>query len=249
MEHQNKQPQKSSVMSKSNEKKSSNNIVTGVTAAAVGGAAGIVVGSVVMPNSADAQEVSPEQPGNGATHHSESQPSHQSHTEAVEVKPEQTGENYVESEPNDPSHELNEPTEPDVIDISPEDVELDGSEPIEPYVSETVPQIDVISCDIIETVDGDQMELAVVNVDGVEVALADINMNGEADLLMCDVNNDGVIDNDEVEDISGQGVSMSLFESESAHAGTQDDFFDDSLMAENDLPDYVNDADVDSFMA
>ena len=57
---------------------------------------------------------------------------------------------------------------------------------------------------------------------------------------MCDANQNQVIDDGELVDVQGEGISMKPLK---AAAGF------DPLFAQNDLPDYVNDADVDSFMA
>ena len=57
---------------------------------------------------------------------------------------------------------------------------------------------------------------------------------------MCDANQNQVIDDGELVDVQGEGISMQPL---------QDAAGFDPLFAQNDLPDYVNDADVDSFMA
>ena len=61
-----------------------------------------------------------------------------------------------------------------------------------------------------------------------------------ADVIVADLNNNGQIDTGEVENVTGAGISMQPFQDA---AGFNPQY------AQNDLPDYVNDADVDNYMA
>ena len=83
------------------------------------------------------------------------------------------------------------------------------------------------------------MDVAVVSVDGQEMGLYDVNQDGTADLLAVDANNDNQITSNEVEDISSEGISMQHLHNE--------------FLAQNDPamqgPDYINDGDVESYMA
>ena len=88
--------------------------------------------------------------------------------------------------------------------------------------------------------DGSQMDIAVLNVNGNEVGVIDANLDGEADALVCDINQNGVIEDGEMEIVQGQGIAMQPL---ADAAGFNPQF------AQNDLPDYVNDADVDTYMA
>jgi len=84
------------------------------------------------------------------------------------------------------------------------------------------------------------MDIAVLNVNGNEVGVIDANLDGEADAMMCDLNQNGVIEQGEIEIVQGQGIAMQPL---ADAAGFNPQF------AQNDLPDYVNDADVHTYMA
>lgn len=112
--------------------------------------------------------------------------------------------------------------------------------PEPPTPEPTTPDVEVLSYDRVTNEDGSQMDIAVVSVDGNEVGVLDVDLDGEADVLMCDLNGNGVIEDNEVQYVSGEGIAMQDF---------QDGAGFNPLYAENDLPDYVNDADVDTYMA
>ena len=104
----------------------------------------------------------------------------------------------------------------------------------------TSDDIEVIGYDRIAADDGSIRDVAVVSAGGNEIAFIDVDLDGEADFIMCDANQNQVIDDGELVDVQGEGISMQPL---------QDAAGFDPLFAQNDLPAYVNDADVDSFMA
>lgn len=112
--------------------------------------------------------------------------------------------------------------------------------PEPPTPEPTTPEVEVLSYDRVTNDDGSQMDIAVVSVDGNEVGVLDVDLDGEADVLMCDLNSNGVIEDNEVQYVSGEGIAMQDFQDASGF---------NPLYAQNDLPDYVNDADVDTYMA
>ena len=99
------------------------------------------------------------------------------------------------------------------------------------------PQVEVLHYETITNEDGSQMDFAVVSIDGQEMGIYDIDQDGIADLLAQDVNNDNQISADEIEDISGEGISMQPFH--------------DEYIAQNDPSgsDYITDGNVESYMA
>lgn len=101
-------------------------------------------------------------------------------------------------------------------------------------------EVEVLGYDRVTNEDGSQMDIAVLNVNGNEVGVIDANLDGEADALVCDINQNGVIEEGEMEIVQGQGIAMQPLQDA---AGFNPQF------AQNDLPDYVNDADVDTYMA
>lgn len=112
-------------------------------------------------------------------------------------------------------------------------------EPVTPEPPKT-DDVEVVGYDRVTNEDGSQMDIAVLNVNGNEVGIIDANLDGEADALVCDLNQNGVIEEGEIEIVQGQGIAMQPF---ADAAGFNPQF------AQNDLPDYVNDADVDTYMA
>lgn len=101
-------------------------------------------------------------------------------------------------------------------------------------------EIEVIGYDRITNEDGSQMDVAVLNVNGNEVGVVDVNLDGEADAIICDANQNGIIEEGEMQIVQGEGIAMQPF---ADAAGFNPQY------AQNDLPDYVNDADVDTYMA
>lgn len=101
-------------------------------------------------------------------------------------------------------------------------------------------EVEVVGYDRVTNEDGSQMDIAVLNVNGNEVGVIDANLDGEADAFVRDLNQNGVIEDGEIEIVQGQGIAMQPL---ADAAGFNPQF------AQNDLPDYVNDADVDTYMA
>ena len=88
--------------------------------------------------------------------------------------------------------------------------------------------------------DGNGMaeNVALVEIDGNEVMLVDIDHDNVADVMITDMNGNGQIDGNEIIDITGEGVGMP----------TMSD--GDLYMAQNDMePDYTNDADMGLYEA
>lgn len=110
----------------------------------------------------------------------------------------------------------------------------------EPPTPEPETEVEVLGYDRVTNEDGSQMDIAVLNVNGNEVGVIDANLDGEADALVCDLNQNGVIEEGEIEIVQGQGIAMRPL---ADAAGFNPQF------AQNELPDYVNDADVDPYMA
>lgn len=101
-------------------------------------------------------------------------------------------------------------------------------------------EVEVLAYDRITNEDGSQMDVAVLNVEGSEIGVVDVDIDGEADVLISDVNQNGVLEEGEYVDVHGQGIAMQPLQEAAGF---------NPLYAENDLPDYVNNADVDTYMA
>lgn len=100
--------------------------------------------------------------------------------------------------------------------------------------------IEVIAFDRETFDDGSQMDIATIKVDGKEMDVIDFDLDGKADLLVSDDNGNGILEDNEYKLIEGEGIEMQPFADAVGFS---------PLFAENDLPDYVNDADVNSYMA
>lgn len=99
-------------------------------------------------------------------------------------------------------------------------------------------EIKVISIDSVEAENGEIMNIALVEYEGENSLLVDVDNNGQLDILIHDDNHDGGIQDSEIHDISSAGICINdLIHTQAIAEG-------DLLYASNDdLPDYVNDAD------
>lgn len=128
------------------------------------------------------------------------------------------------------------PDPPKPEPIKPEPVK---PEPPKPEPPQREPEIEVITYETMTNEDGSQMDVAIVSVDGQRVAFIDGNMDGIADVYVMDANGNGALEESEFIPLEEQNLTMALLQ-EAVDMG-------DSMLAQND--DYVNDADVDDFMA
>ena len=120
--------------------------------------------------------------------------------------------------PSEPQHARNIPNNHDNSDVDAGEVE--------------VTDYQTITYD-----DGSQVDVAVINVDGQDMIVADVDMDGKADIIAADLNGNNQLDADEIIDVTGEGISMATFE---------------AAVAVNELAqanDYINNADVSDFIA
>ena len=214
-------------MKEETKKELKKNVVTGVSGVA-GAAAGVVIGAAVTPEQAEAAEVeveaveTPEEAtashsGASASHSSTAHVSHASH--AVTPEPEPTPEPTPEPEPT-PTPE-------------PEPTPTPG--PVDP-----TSEIEVLGYERVNNQDGTQSDIATVRVQDNIIGVVDADIDGKADVIVCDVNNSGTLEQDEVQNVQSENIAMQPFQQA---AGFQPD------LAQNDLPDYDNNANVDEYMA
>lgn len=107
-------------------------------------------------------------------------------------------------------------------------------------------EIEVLGYEHINTEDGSEMDLVVLSVDGTEVGIVDVDMDGRADVMLADVNGDGVIDENEVVPI--EGVDIAMVDLINAAPGADPMTPGEPQYAQADL-DYTNDANVDMYFA
>ena len=216
-------------MKEETKKELKKNVVTGVSGVA-GAAAGVVIGAAVTPEEAEAAEVeveaveTPEEAtashsSASASHSSTAHVSHTSHAVTPEPEPEPTPEPTPEPKPT-PTPE-------------PEPTPTPG--PVDP-----TSEIEVLGYERVNNQDGTQSDIATVRVQDNIIGVVDADIDGKADVIICDVNNSGTLEQDEVQNVQSENIAMQPFQQA---AGFQPD------LAQNDLPDYDNNANVDDYMA
>lgn len=204
--------------------------VGAVAGAAAGVGAGVVIGSVISPDEASASET---------VHHEFDADDNFFNLNDDDVKPvEATRDLHVESvHPIEVSPEPAQSQEPVVTEAKVETIEqVEVVEQPEDEVQVTAYQR------MTNPENGQTAEIAVVIENGEEVGYLDADVDGYADIRIQDTNHDGNIDySTEAQDVSGQHIEMQPFQEAFEH---QPDFNNN-----NDMADYVNNADVDNFMA
>lgn len=114
--------------------------------------------------------------------------------------------------------------------------EMTSAEPVDD-------EIRVLGVEAVQSEDGRIMNVALVECDGDQALLVDVDNNGTIDVMLHDDNGDGQIQESEIHDVSGAGLEVAdLMQAQAAGEG-------DLLYASNDgMPDYVNDADSTMFV-
>ena len=205
-------------MKEETKKELKKNVVTGVSGVA-GAAAGVVIGAAVTPEQAEAAEVeveaveTPEEAT--SSHSSTAHVSHASHAVTPEPEPEPTPEPKPTPTPE------------------PEPTPTPG--PVDP-----TSEIEVLGYERVNNQDGTQSDIATVRVQDNIIGVVDADIDGKADVIICDVNNSGTLEQDEVQNVQSENIAMQPFQEA---AGFQPD------LAQNDIPDYDNNANVDDYMA
>ena len=224
-------------MKEETKKELKKNVVTGVSGVA-GAAAGVVIGAAVTPEQAEAAEVeveaveTPEEStashsGASASHSSTAHVSHASHAVTPEPEPEPEPEPTPEPKPT-PTPE-------------PEPTPTPGPEPTPtPGPVDPTSEIEVLGYERVNNQDGTQSDIATVRVQDNIIGVVDADIDGKADVIICDVNNSGTLEQDEVQNVQSENIAMQPFQEA---AGFQPD------LAQNDIPDYDNNANVDDYMA
>ena len=215
------------------EKKTSDvksNVISGMSST-VGAAVGVVAGSIISSevNAAEipAAEilVTPEE---------------EQDVEVVSSQPSKTGGSTPSHNPTShpttgPATEPN-PTQEPATEPNPTPEPTPASEP------RPESEIEVVSYETVTNEDGSQMDVAVVNAQGQAVMIADVDQNGVADIMASDLNYNGQLDNGEIIDVSDQNIAMQPLQDASNMNGN-------NMVAQTGEPDYINDANVDDYIA
>lgn len=98
-------------------------------------------------------------------------------------------------------------------------------------------EVDVISVRHDVEVDGETVDVALVTIDNESVVFIDTNQNGEVDLALADQNNNGELDEGEIQDVSDAHIPMP----------TEDDITGYVAVNDESIEDYTNDADVEVY--
>ena len=222
------------------EKKTSDvksNVISGMSST-VGAAAGVVAGSIIssevnaaeIPATPEEEQdvevvssqpsgISGSTPSHNATPHSTPQPA---------PEPNPTPEPMPDPEPRpEPT-----PTPDPVLEANPD--------PAPEPTPES--EIEVVSYETVTNEDGSQMDVAVVNAQGQAVMIADVDQNGVADIMASDLNYNGQLDNGEIVDVSDQNIAMQPLQDAANMNGN-------NMVAQTGEPDYINDANVDDYIA
>lgn len=152
------------------------------------------------------------------THHAEPSHSSMAHNSSVESthhEPEIVDENVQNT----------------VAESIPTNTEMIAAEPVDN-------EIRVLGVETVQNGYGEIMNVALVECEGDQALLIDVDNNGTMDVLIHDDNFDGQIQESELHDISGARLEVAdLLQAQAAQEG-------DVFYASNDdMPDYINDAD------
>ena len=205
------------------EKKTSDvksNVISGMSST-VGAAAGVVAGSIISSEVNAAEIPGAEIPVT---------PEEEQDVEVVSSQPSNTGGSTPSHNPT-PHPTLEPATEP-----NPTPEPTPASEP------RPESEIEVVSYETVTNEDGSQMDVAVVNAQGQAVMIADVDQNGVADIMAADLNNNGQLDNGEIVDVSDQNIAMQPLQDAANMNGN-------NMVAQTGEPDYINDANVDDYIA
>ena len=205
------------------EKKTSDvksNVISGMSST-VGAAVGVVAGSIISSEVNAAEIPVAEIPVT---------PEEEQDVEVVSSQPSKTGGSTPSHNPT--SHPTPQPaTEP-----NPTPEPTPASEP------RPESEIEVVSYETVTNEDGSQMDVAVVNAQGQAVMIADVDQNGLADIMASDLNYNGQLDNGEIVDVSDQNIAMQPLQDAANMNGN-------NMVAQTGEPDYINDANVDDYIA
>ena len=205
------------------EKKTSDvksNVISGMSST-VGAAVGVVAGSIISSEVNAAEIPAAEIPVT---------PEEEQDVEVVSSQPSKTGGSTPSHNPT--SHPTPQPaTEP-----NPTPEPTPASEP------RPESEIEVVSYETVTNEDGSQMDVAVVNAQGQAVMIADVDQNGVADIMASDLNYNGQLENGEIVDVSDQNIAMQPLQDAANMNGN-------NMVAQTGEPDYINDANVDDYIA
>lgn len=111
-----------------------------------------------------------------------------------------------------------------------------------PEPQPAVPDVQIVDYQTVVNDNGTPVDVAVLTVDGHQGVAVDYNQTGEIDVVAVDLNDNNQLDNGEAAYVGDQHIPM-----EPLHDAFEDSSLND--VAQDDGSDYVNDGDVDAYMA
>lgn len=213
------------------EKKTSDvksNVISGMSST-VGAAVGVVAGSIISSEVNAAEIPGAEIPVT---------PEEEQDVEVVSSQPSKTGGSTPSHNPT-PNPTPEPATEPH---STPQPATEPTPEPTPASEPRPESEIEVVSYETVTNEDGSQMDVAVVNAQGQAVMIADVDQNGLADIMASDLNYNGQLDNGEIVDVSDQNIAMQPLQDAANMNGN-------NMVAQTGEPDYINDANVDDYIA
>lgn len=211
---------------------------------AAGAVAGVVIGSSVAPTSASAQDqVSYDIDAETAHAQTHAEPQ----IEETQTEPEIVAEIVTPAETPTEVGVQTEPAARPVAEVEVVSVEEPQQTAVPMTVTETEtetepePEVEVLAYERISNDSGQEADVAVVNENGNTIEYYDFDLDGRADVRVCDINQNQQIDEGEAA-LVPEEVNIDMHE-------FRDAIGYDPLYAENNMPDYINDANTDSFMA
>ena len=216
------------------EKKESNrkSTIASTASSTIGAAIGVVAGSAISSSQAQAADTAEANPDKTE--------------QAVNVENHPTP---AESAPTDTSSVSSSTPSPHQSSV-----QESGSEPPSPAPSLQPEQtasveVEVLSYETITEEDGSQIDIAVVTSDGQPAIIADIDHDGHADVVASDLNNNGQLESSEVMELPGHTLAMQPLHDAAVPNQPDDNGYTIQTEDFANTGDYINDANVQEYMA
>lgn len=165
------------------------------------------------------------------------------------------GEPPIELDPSDPANNVDESSQNQELQENQGEGQVHGQENEPTNPEEVIPEpqsdesngevdVHIVGVEQIQTEEGHVLQVGYGEVDGQEAVFADIDGDGEVDTVLIDNNDNGEVDEDEIFNAEGSGITMDTLSAEAEINSSET--LDDQLYA--DMPDYTNDADTSSLV-
>ena len=191
------------------------------------GAAGAEYAQTILNQETEETEETPE----------EDKPTEQPVEQSPKVSSSQVSEPEIQAE--DTQTEEVQTVVEDTNDIPSDATLVSYDEPIVDNTDSNDSEVRVVGVQTVQNEDGSQAIVAGLELDGDRALVVDVNSDGTMNLFIHDDNGDGQISDEEIHDITADNISTQAVIDDYAVQTGHDDLY----MANNDMPDYMNDAD------